>query len=91
MNKTDRLPMNRLIQHSAIVLSALCLVAFSPLIPGTAAAEQPDVAQRHYDRGAGLLKKGDVVGASEAAKKAIELNPSSSPICIYAMIYVSAE
>ncbi|TKB94973.1 MAG: tetratricopeptide repeat protein [Nitrospira sp.] len=50
----------------------------SPLVPVAVAAEQPDAAQRHYERGAALLKKGDLAAASEAARKAIELNPSSA-------------
>ncbi|TKB52395.1 MAG: tetratricopeptide repeat protein [Nitrospira sp.] len=70
--------MNRLLQHSAIVLFVLCLAVASPLVPVAVAAEQPDAAQRHYERGAALLKKGDLAAASEAARKAIELNPSSA-------------
>ena len=70
--------MNRLFQHSAIVLFILCQAVVSPLIPVLAAAEQPDVAQQQYERGAALLKKGDLAAASEAARKAIELNPSSA-------------
>ena len=77
-NEQDTLTMNRLLQYSAIVLFALCPVVVSPLAPVPAAAEQPDAAQRHYERGTALLRKGDLAAASEAARKAIELNPSSA-------------
>ena len=70
--------MNRLLQHSAIVLFALCPTVAPPFATVLAAAVQPDVAQRHYERGAALLKKGDLPPASEAARRAIELNPSSA-------------
>ena len=70
--------MNRLFQHSTILLFALCSALVSPFIPVPAAAEQPDVAQQHYERGAALLRKGDLAAASEAARKAIELNLSSA-------------
>jgi Flp pilus assembly protein TadD len=68
---------NRLLQHIAVwLLVAISTAAVLPLVPG--AAEQPDVAQRHYERGTALLRKGDLAAASEAARKAIELNPSSA-------------
>ncbi|HZC80114.1 MAG TPA: tetratricopeptide repeat protein, partial [Nitrospiraceae bacterium] len=70
--------MNRLFQHSAIVLFALCSAVASPLVLVSSAAEQPDAAQRQYERGTALLRKGDLAQASEAARKAIELNPSSA-------------
>jgi Tfp pilus assembly protein PilF len=73
-----RVTVNRLLQHSAIVLFALCLAVVCPLVPVPAAAEQPDAAQRHYERGAALLRKGDLAAAAEAARKSIELNPSSA-------------
>jgi Tfp pilus assembly protein PilF len=69
---------NRLLQHSAIVLFALCPTVVPPFATVLAAAVQPDVAQRHYERGAALLKKGDLAPASEAVRKAIALNPSSA-------------
>ncbi|HYR60100.1 MAG TPA: tetratricopeptide repeat protein, partial [Nitrospiraceae bacterium] len=78
MNQTGWLTVNRLYQHSVIVLFVLCLAVVSPLVPVPAAAEQPEAAQRHYERGAALLRKGDLAAASEAARKAIELNPSSA-------------
>jgi Flp pilus assembly protein TadD len=78
LNEQNKLIMNRHVSHSAIVLFALCLVVLCPLASVVAAAEQPDVALRHSERGAALLKKGDLAGASEAARKAIELNPSSA-------------
>ena len=78
MWKARRLRMNSLIRHCAIVLFALCLALVSPLVSVLAAAEQPDAAQRYYERGAALLRKGDLAAASEAAKKAIALNPSSA-------------
>ena len=70
--------MKRLLGHSAVVLFALCLALVSPLVSVLAAAEQPDVVQQHYERGAALLRKGDLAAASEAAGKAIELNHSSA-------------
>ena len=70
--------MNRLLLHIAIVLSVLCLAVVSPLVPILAAAEQSDAAQRHLERGTALLRKGDLAAASEAARKAIEFNPSSA-------------
>ncbi|HXT65848.1 MAG TPA: tetratricopeptide repeat protein, partial [Nitrospiraceae bacterium] len=70
--------MNRLLQHSAILLCGLCLaVAFPPVLVSSA-AEQLDAAQRHYEQGTALLRKGDLAAASEAVRKAIELNPSSA-------------
>ncbi len=63
--------MNRLFQHSAIVLFALCLAVGFPLVPVQAAAEQPDAAQHHHERGTALLRKGDLAAASEAARKDI--------------------
>ena len=75
--------MKRLLRHSSNVLFVLCLAVISPLTPILTAAEQPDATQQHYERGAALLKKGDLAAASEAIRKAIELNPSSAeaPIC----------
>ena len=70
--------MNRLFHHSGIVLFALCLAVVSYLVPDLDAAEQPDAAQRYYERGTALLRKGDLAAASEAARKAIALNPSSA-------------
>ncbi len=78
MNKTGWLTVNRPFLHSVIVLFALCLALVSPLIPVSVSAEQPDAAQHQYERGAALLRKGDLAAASEAARKAIELNPSSA-------------
>ena len=63
--------MNRRLQHSAIVLFALCQALVSLLVPVSAAAEQSDPAQRHLERGTALLRKGDLAAASEAARKAI--------------------
>ena len=76
MNKTGWLTITHPLYHSAIVLIALCLAMVSSLV--LAAVEQPDAAQHHYERGAALLKKGDLAAASEAARKTIELNPSSA-------------
>ena len=73
-----RLTVNRLLLYYAIVLFALCPAVISPLVPVLAAAEQPDAAQRYYERGTALLRKGDLAAASEAARKAIALNPSSA-------------
>ena len=70
--------MIRLFHYRAVVLSALCLAIVSPHVLVPAAAEQPDVAQRQYERGTALLRKGDLAAASEAARKALELNPSSA-------------
>ena len=70
--------MNRLLRHSVTVLLVLCSAMVSPIAQALAGAEQPDVAQQHYERGAALLKKGDLAAASESARKAIELNPSSA-------------
>jgi len=71
-----RLTVNRFLQHRVILLFVLCQAVASPLV--LAAAEQPDAAQRQYERGTALLRKGDLAAASEAARKAIELNPSSA-------------
>ncbi|MDZ4733015.1 MAG: hypothetical protein SGJ16_05440 [Nitrospirota bacterium] len=40
--------MNRLLQHSAIALFALCPALVSPFIPVPSAAEQPDASKHHY-------------------------------------------
>src|SRR6266481_1410574 len=73
-----RVTVNRFLQHSAIVLLALCLAVVCPLVPVPASAEQPAAAQRNYERGAALLRKCDLAAAAEAARKSIELNPSSA-------------
>ena len=78
MNKTGWLTVNRSFLHSVIVLVALCLTLVSPLIPVSVSAEQPEVAQQHYEQGVALLRKGDLAAASEATRKAIELNPTSA-------------
>ena len=70
--------MNRLLQHRVIALLILCQAVVASFALPSEAAEQPDVAQHQYERGATLLKKGDLAAASEAARKAIELNPSSA-------------
>ena len=54
--------MNSLLQQSAIVLFALCQAVVSIFGLVSAAAEQPDAAQHHYERGIALLKKGDLIG-----------------------------
>ena len=69
--------MNRFLPHSVIVLLGLCQALLVFIAP-VAAAEQTDAAQHHYERGTMLLKKGDLAAASEAARNAIELNPSSA-------------
>ena len=56
MNKADWLTMNRLFQHSAIVLFVLCLAVVSPLV-GPASAEQSDVAQRTTSEAPHCCKK----------------------------------
>ena len=68
--------MNHLLQYRAIVLFVLSLAVVFPLTLVPATAEQPDAAQRQYERGAALLRKGDLAAASDAVRKAIELNPS---------------
>ena len=78
--------MNRLFHHSGIVLFALCLAVVSYLVPDLDAAEQPDAAQRYYERGTALLRKGDLAAASEAAPNRIKAeyyppkNPAHQPI-----------
>ena len=71
--------MNRLLPHCIVVLFACCLFVFSPFAP-FAVAEQPDAAKREYERGIALFRKGDLAAASEAARKAVELNPSSAEV-----------
>ena len=41
-------------------------------------ATSPDAATKAFDRGAALLRQGDLPAAAEAVRKAIELNPSSA-------------
>ena len=60
-----RLTMNRLLQHRAIVLLILCQAVVASFVTVPVGAEQPEVAQQQYERGATLLKKGDLAAASD--------------------------
>ena len=62
--------MKRLLRHSAVVLFALCPVVASPFVLVSSAAEQPDTAQRQYERGTALLRKGDLAAASDCSADA---------------------
>ena len=85
----SRLTMNRLLQHCAIASLILCQAVGAFFALSSEAAEQPDAAQQHYEQGVALLRKGDLAAASEATRKAIELNPSSAESQhLFGMIYL---